>query len=197
MRRFVCILALLVTFRQSLAEPAAVTGDAFPYNPASDVVIDGGFAVGFPTALATGLSRGVAVGASYGRTAAVGVRAAWLTATESSLAWTVTQSDLRLRATGALQHTAGRGTLGLRLGVGGTLVHESRLRNQGERAGLMGSDLHTAALALVPAADLEATVGVHVAGGWSVALSGGPSLALIDGDAHASWIAQVGIGWQR
>jgi len=193
----VCILALLVTFRQSLAEPVAVTGDAFPYSPASDVVIDGGFAVGFPTALATGLSRGVAVGAMRGRTVALGVRAGWLTATESSLAWTVTHSDLRLRAAAAVQHTAGRGTFGVRLGAGGTLVHESRLRNQGERAGLMGEDLATSAYAMVPAADLEATIGLRLVGDWQLALAGGPSLALVDGSAHASWIAQLGIGWQR
>jgi len=197
MRRLVCILATFVSVRQSLAEPSAVTGDAFRYTAASDVTVDGGFAVGFPTALATGLSRGVAVGAARGRTVALGVRAAWLTATESSLAWTVTHSDLRLRATGALQHSAGRGTLGLRLALGGTLVHESRLRNQGERAGLMGADLATHALTLVPAADVEATLGVHVTGAWQLALAGGPSLALIDGSAHASWIAQLGIGWQR
>ena len=197
MRRLVLALATLAPVRQSVAEPNLVASDVFRYTSRSDLLVDGGIAVGFPTALPTGLSRGVALGFARGRTVAWGARVSWLTATESSMAWTVTHADLRLRATGTLQHAAGRGTIGLRLGLGGTLVHESRERNQGARAGLSGDELATSAYAMVPAGDLEAVIGVHVAGSWLLTLSGGPSLARIDGETTPSWGAQLGIGWQR
>ncbi len=124
------------------------------------------------------------------------VTAAWVTATENGPAWEVTHSDLRLRVTGSAQHTAGRGTLAVRVGLGGTLVHESRLRNQGMRAGLTGEDLETSAFALLPAADLEAVIAVKVIGPWSLMMSGGPSLALLDGTPRASWTAELGVAWQ-
>jgi len=131
------------------------------------------------------------------RTLVYGARASWSTATESTMAWTVTHRDLRMRVTGGLQHVAGRGTFGLRLGLGGTLVHEARLRNQGDRAGLTGDDLSTSALAMLPAADLEAAVSLHVWHEWLLSVSGGPSIAL-DGDrARAGWTAGLGVAWQR
>jgi hypothetical protein len=108
----------------------------------------------------------------------------------------VTHSDLRLRATGGLQKAAGRGTIGLRLGLGGTLVHETRVRNQGMRAGLSGSELEASALRLVPAADLDAVVALHVAGPWLLVTSGGPSVDVLDGKLHAGWSAQLGVAWQ-
>ncbi|MBA3503818.1 MAG: hypothetical protein H0T65_25880, partial [Deltaproteobacteria bacterium] len=125
-----------------------------------------------------------------------GARVGWVTATESTMAWRVTHSDLRLRASGALQHALGRGTVGARLAVGGTLVHESRTRNQGERAGLEGDELATSAYAFLPAADLDAVVQLAVAGPWRIVLSGGPSVALVAGSALASWTAQLGVAWQ-
>jgi hypothetical protein len=85
----------------------------------------------------------------------------------------------------------------VRLGAGGTLVHESRIRNQGERAGLMGDALETSAFAFVPAADLEAVVGLHVIGSWLVVVSGGPSLALVEGEPRWSWTAELGVAWRR
>lgn len=151
---------------------------------------------GFPAALPTGLSSGFGVGATFGRTFAWGARVSWTTATESSIAWTVTQWDLRARVIGQVQHAAGRGEFGLRLGLGATLVHETRDRNQGMRAGLTGSDLETTALDALPAGDLEAVIALHVAGPWLLAMSGGPSLAIVDGTAHASWTATLGVGWQ-
>lgn len=112
------------------------------------------------------------------------------------MAWSVTHSDLRLRLTGAVEQAAGRGTFGLRLGAGGTLVHESRVRSQGARAGLTGSELETSTFTMVPAADLELVVSLHVLGPWLLIVSGGPSLALVDGEASAAWIGQLGVAWQ-
>jgi hypothetical protein len=199
MRVPIVLLVGLVGSRQGLADPEPAlraAGDTFDYRRGGPLAVDAGLIVGFPAALPTGLSRGAGVGIARGDTLAWGARAAWVTATESTMAWTVTHSDLRLRATGELRHAAGRGTLGVRLGLGGTLVHESRSRNQGERAGLSGSALATSAWAMLPAADLEATVGVAVIGCWSLQLAGGPSIALRGGDAHASWAAQLGVAWR-
>jgi len=175
---------------------ALLSDDTWRYKSAGDLAIDAGLVVGFPAALPTGLSTGVGAGVAKGRTLAWGARAAWVTATESSLAWTVTHSDLQLRVTGAVQKSAGRGTLGLRLGLGGTLVHESRVRNQGMRAGLTGSELETSAFAMLPAADLDAVLAVHIAGPWLLVTSGGPSVDVLDKKLHAGWSAQLGVAWQ-
>src|SRR5262249_32252700 len=141
MWRFFVVLACSVGLSHpGRADTAALlSDDTWRYHSAGDLAIDGGLIVGFPAALPTGLATGAEVGVTSGSQLAWGARAAWLTATEYSLPWTVTHSDVRLRVTGALQTSAGRGTFGLRLGLGGTLVHESRVRNQGMRAGLTGS----------------------------------------------------------
>lgn len=175
---------------------ALLTDDTWRYRSTGDFAVDGGLALGFPAALPTGLAKGIGAGVTTGHTLAWGARAAWVTATESSLPWTVTHSDLRLRVTGALQKAAGRGTIGLRLGLGGTLVHESRIRNQGMRAGLSGSDLETSSFAMLPAADLDAVIALHVAGPWLLVTSGGPSVDVLDGKLHAGWSAQLGVAWQ-
>jgi hypothetical protein len=183
--------------RVARADPGALLDDdTWRYRSTGDLAIDGGLVVGFPAALPTGLARGVGVGVSAGRQLAWGARAAWLTATESSLPWTVTHSDLRMRVTGAAQASAGRGTIGLRLGLGGTLVHESRVRNQGMRAGLSGSALETSTFAMLPAADLDVVVALHVAGPWLLVTSGGPSIDLVDRKLHGGWSAQLGVAWQ-
>jgi hypothetical protein len=161
----------------------------------AETVIDGGMAVGLPAALPTGLSTGLGVGLSRGDALAWGARLSWSTATEYTLAWTVRHDDVRLRVVGALQHRAGRGTLALRLGAGGTLVREDRTRDQGSRAGLEGAALESTSVALLPAADLEAAVTLRVAGAWGLAVSGGPSLELLDGALRAGWIAGVGVAW--
>jgi hypothetical protein len=191
-----CCIALSAA-RSGHADTGALLGDdTWRYRSEGHLAIDGGLVVGFPAALTTGLARGVGAGVTSGRTLAWGARAAWVTATESSLAWRVTHGDLRLRITGALQKSAGRGTIGLRLGLGGTLVRESRVRNQGMRAGLMGSELETHATMMLPAADLDAVVALHVAGPWLLVSSGGPSLDIIDGKLHGGWSAQLGVAWQ-
>lgn len=189
-------LASVALARPASAQPQ-VAADSFPVREGGPLLVDGGLVLGFPTALPTGLSRGIGGGVTFGECPLRwGARAAWVTATENGPAWEVTHSDLRLRVTGSAQHTAGRGTLAVRVGLGGTLVHESRLRNQGMRAGLTGEDLETSAFALLPAADLEAVIAVKVIGPWSLMMSGGPSLALLDGTPRASWTAELGVAWQ-
>ncbi len=162
-------------------------------NP--DLLVDGGLVLGAPAALPTGLSLGVGAGITRPGPLAWGVRMSWSTATEDTLDWSVRHDDLRLRATGALEHVAGRGTLMLRLGAGGNLVHETRTRDDGARAGLTGSDLETSAWAMLPAADLEAGVVLRLFGAWSVTIVGGPSVDLLDGSLNLGWIASLGIGW--
>ena len=183
-------------------EPAAlpaplVATDTFAYTPGGTLALGGGLVAALPTALPTGLATGLGGGATFGRCGRWGVRAAWASATESTMAWEVTHHDVRVRLAGALLHTAGRGTIGVRLGVGGTLIHERRVRAQGERAGLMGEDLETTAVALVPAADLDAVVAIRVIGPWALTVSGGPSVAVIDGGARAGWAANLGVAWHR
>ncbi|MFN0246733.1 MAG: hypothetical protein ACKV2T_07475 [Kofleriaceae bacterium] len=178
------------------AQPQAAT-DTFAVREGGALLVDGGLVLGFPTALPTGLSRGIGGGVTFGECPLRwGARAAWVTATEYGPAWEVTHSDLRLRVTGSAQHDAGRGTIAIRAGLGGTLVHETRLRNQGMRAGLIGDELETSAFAMLPAADLEAVVAVKVIGPWALIMSGGPSVALFEGTLRTSWTAQLGIAWQ-
>jgi hypothetical protein len=200
MRRLLIIALASTGFaRQSAADPDLAASSLWSYRSTGDLVIDGGLVVGHPTALPTGLATGIGAGVTRGRSLVFGARASWSTATESTMAWTVTHRDLRMRVTGGLQHVAGRGTFGLRLGLGGTLVHEARLRNQGERAGLTGDDLKTSALSLLPAADVEAQVALHVWRAWMMTVSGGPTVALdrIAGRALAGWSAGLGVAWRR
>lgn len=145
--------------------------------------------------LDTGMATGVGAGLTYGRRFAVGARAAWASASETSLVWSVTHDDYRLRGVAVVQQPVGRGVFGLRLGAGASIVHESRTRNQGQRAGLTGSALMGSTTALLPGGELEAVVSVHVAGPWLLAVSGGPA-AVDDGGLRAGWTAQFGVGWQ-
>ena len=170
--------------------------DTWRYRSSSNFVVDGGLVVGFPAALPTGLATGVGAGITAGKTLLWGARASWATATESSLPWTVTHSDLRLRITGGVQAAPGRGTIGLRLGLGGTLVHETRTRNQGMRAGLTGSELENSSLAMLPAADLDAVIALHIAGPWLLVTSAGPSIDHHDGKLHGGWNAELEVAWQ-
>ena len=176
----------------SIADPAIGRAE----EPPGNLLIDGGLSAARPAALPTGLSSGVGAGVTHGRTFAWGARAAWSTATEYTSSWIVRQSDMKLRLVGALQHAAGRGTFGLRLGVGGTLVHETRTRDQGERAGLTGDDLRTSVWQLLPGGDLELAVALRVVGPWVTVLSGGPSLHLKGGDPRAGWTGSLGVAWQ-
>ena len=171
--------------------------DGWPVRSTGALTIDGGLLMGAPAALATGLSTGIGAGVMYGRNwFAWTARASWSSATESSIAWNVTHADLDLRAGAALKRDVGRGRLALRLGVGPTVVHETRTRNQGARAGLTGGALQTSAFSMLPAAELEAVVAVHVAGPWLLLLDGGPSVVLDGSTWRLGWISQLGVGWQ-
>jgi len=187
--------ALLLAGAEARAEGPRAPEDVFRVRSEGPLAVDAGLAVTTPAALPTGTGTGVGASVLYGRTLALGARASLTGTTESSTAWTVSQTDLALRATGAVQRAVGRGTLALRLGLGPTVVYESRTRNQGARAGLTGSDLETTAWRAMPAGELEAVVAVHVFGPWLLTVAGGPSLVIFDG-AHAGWLAGLGVGWQ-
>jgi hypothetical protein len=115
-------------------------------------------------------------------------RASWSTTTESSIPWTVTQSDLRLRIGGVIQNALGRARVGIRLGIGPTVVHETRLRN--------GGALETSAFSTLPAGEVEAVVAVHLFGPWLFTVSGGPSAAIDGGSLRGGWVSLIGAGWQ-
>lgn len=175
-----------------------LSDDTFDVATGSGLVLDGGVVAGLPAALPAGLSTGFGAGITRvcGCHFAYGARVSWSTVESSSITWDVTHQDIRLRATGSIRHTAGRGTLELRLGVGPTLVHESRLHVQGMRAGATGSDLQTSATRAMPALDLEAVVSVKVAGAWILVLGGGPSVDYASG-LRGGWISQLGVAWER
>jgi hypothetical protein len=198
MRRLLAALLLLGVFPAVARgdEPLSVS-DVWQVRSTGPLTVDGGLVLGLPTALGTGLSSGVGAGVTYGRGLAWEARASWSTSTESSIPWTVTQDDIKLRAGAVLQHAFGRGRVGLRLGLGPTIVYESRLRNQGARAGLPASELETTSTEVFAAGDLEGVVGLHVFGPWLLALSGGPSLAIgSSGTARGGWASLIGVGWQ-
>ena len=197
MRRFVAALLLVgLASAGARADEPSLVANGLLVRSSGPLTVDGGLFFGLPTALGTGLSSGIEAGVARGRLFAWEARASWSTATESSIPWTVTQSDLRLRIGGALQHALGRGRVGLALRLGPTIVHETRDRNQGTRAGLTGSDLETSAYSILPAGDLVATVAIHVAGPWLLTMGGGPALVVLDGSARAGWTTQIGVGWQ-
>lgn len=173
---------------------AAGTTRADP--PPAPASIDGAVAVAKPAALPVGLSRGLELGVDWDAPAWLGLRAGWSRATEHTLTHTVSHGDTRLRIVGGLRHRAGRGTLGVGLRLGATLTHESRLRDQGERAGLEGAALRTSAWRLLPAADLELAIAVRVYRRWGVAVSAGPSVHLDGRDAIGGWFASAGVTWR-
>jgi hypothetical protein len=170
--------------------------DDWPVQSTGPLAVDAGLVLALPATWQTGLSSGIGAGVTRGRRLAWGLRGSWSSATESSVLWTVSHDDFRLRAVAAFQQAAGRGVFALRLGLGPTFVYEHRTRNQGARAGLTGSDLETSALATLPAADLEAVITVHVLGRWSFVLSGGPAVVVSDGTLSPGWTGQIGAAWQ-
>lgn len=178
------------------ADGTLMTDDTWNYASAGDLAIDAGLVVGSPAALPTGLAMGIGAGITKGAGLTWGARLAWATATESSTAWTVTQDDFQLRVTGGLRVMAGRGAFGLRLGMGGTLVHESRIRNQGMRVGLSGSELESSTFVMLPAMDLDTVITLYIAGAWLMILSGGPSVDVLEGKLHGGWNAHLGVAWQ-
>jgi hypothetical protein len=160
--------------------------------------VDAGFYTGMPAGLPAGLEPGVGAGVTRdcGCLFAYGARLAVAGTTESSQAFTTSDVDLRLRATGSLHHSIGRGELSLRLGAGVNVVYEDRVRNGGDRAGLTGDALETRALAALPAADLEGVLALHLIGPWLVIASGGPTADILNGALHGGFVAELAIGWQ-
>jgi len=198
-REHVLALGLVVALAPRDARgdgPLAGDDDRWKVTSCGCWMVDGGLVTGAPAALPTGLTRGFGGGVTYGHELTAGARASWSTATVYTTAWQVTHSDLRLRVTGGAEHLAGRGSFGLRLGLGGTLVHERRERNQGMRAGLTGSELATSAFAMLPALDVEAVVSVHVLGPWLLVIDGGPAADVVAGAVHGRWTAGLGLAWQ-
>jgi hypothetical protein len=172
--------------------------DTFVTKPGGPYIVDAGLVVGLPAALPAGITSGVGAGITRecGCLFSYGVRGSWSTETANTDVWAVTHWDMRLHAFGMIRHTAGRGMIGLRLGGGPTFVHEHRVRDQGMRAGATGDALETSATATLPAAELEAVVGVHVTGSWLALISAGPSLEVLDGSLRGGFTAQIGVGWQ-
>jgi len=186
--------AVLLATRAASAD-GLTDEDLWRYRSAA-IAIDGGVTAGLPTALGTGLARGFAAGVSVGRALFVGARAAWLTATETTIGWDVTHHDVKLRLTGGARTMVGRGTFGVRLGLGGTLIHERRDRLRGDVAGAMGELRRTTATELVPAADLDGVVSLHVTRGWMLLVSAGPSFTRTDGELRTGWNSYLGVAWQ-
>ena len=162
--------------------------------------VEGGLVLALPAALQTGMSAGVGLGYFRAATAsgwlAWGARISWSTATEYTLADTVRNDDIRLRLCLGVQRIAGRGSFGLRLGVGATAVYEGVTASQGGRAGLSGSALETTKWYLLPAADVEGVVFLRVWHAWGMSLTGGPTLHLLDGSPRYGWTSQLGVLWQ-
>ena len=191
--RWLLLVALVPRF--AAAEPRLLGDDTFATHSEGDLALDGGLLVGMPAALPSGISSGFGLGVTRGCGChfAYGVRAGWSTVTESSLTWTVSQSDYRLRAIGAVRHSAGRGTLELRLGIGTTIVHEVRVETQSMR---LPDPKSSRAIAALPAADLDAVIALHVTGPWLAMVSAGPTFDVLDGHLHAGFTAQLGVAWQ-
>jgi hypothetical protein len=172
-----------------------IDDDTFALSSHGPYLVDAGLFAALPSALPSGISTGVGAGFTRecGCLLSYGARASWSTETAYSLQRTVSQWDLRLRATGAIRYTAGRGVIALRLDAGPTFVHEHRYLTQGMRAGNLMEDSATATL---PAGELEAVVGLHITGPWLAMISAGPSLEVLDGSLRGGWVAQIGVGWQ-
>jgi hypothetical protein len=190
---------------------AVVLGGAFVSSGSADAqteasaqyarnAVDADLVLTLPASLPSGLSSGV--GAGYLRrvggssTFAWGARASWSTATEYSKTDSVRNGEIRMRICGLVQHVAGRGSFGLRLGLGATAMYEGRTRAQGSRLGLSGDALETTAWYFFPAADLDVVVFLRVWGAFGMALSGGPTLHLIDGSGRVGWSSALGVSWQ-
>jgi hypothetical protein len=169
--------------------------DLWRYRSAA-LAIDAGVVAAPPAALEAGLSRGFAAGVTVGQRLFWGARASWATASETAIGWDVTHQDIKLRLIGGMQWTAGRGAFGLRLGLGGTLVHEARERIHGDIAGSNGMLGATSANALLPAADLDGVVSLHVTRSWMMMIAAGPSVTRVDHALRTGWNSYLGVAWQ-
>ncbi|HEX7597845.1 MAG TPA: hypothetical protein VF518_06495 [Polyangia bacterium] len=151
-----------------------------------------------PVGLSQGMTAGVGAGytrrATPGGLLAWGARASWGTATEFPQYNSDRFDDIRMRVFAMLQHGAGRGSFGLRLGLGATLEAETLTVAQSSR---LGSPITNTNWFLFPAADLEAVVVLRVWENWGMTVNGGPSLHLIDSRASFSWSSGLGVVWQH
>jgi hypothetical protein len=192
------MLAVLCTSALATSPVCAQTLAAENTNPQS--TLDSQLVLALPAALQTGMSTGVGTGFLRRATAdgllSWGARASWSTATEYTRIDTVRNDDIRLRLCGLIQHNAGRGSFGLRLGAGATAVYEDVRASQGSRAGLTGSALENSKWRLLPAVDLEGVVFLRVWHAWGMSLAGGPTLHLLDGSARYGWSSALGVSWQ-
>jgi len=183
-----------------LQVPTAQAQTSVAENTIPKNTLDTQLVLALPAALQTGMSAGVGVSFSRRATAdgllSWGARASWSTATEYTLIDTVRNDDIRLRLCGLIQHNAGRGSFGLRLGAGATAVYENVKASQGSRAGLTGSALENSKWYLLPAVDLDGVVFLRVWHAWGMSLSGGPTLHLLDGSARYGWSSALGVLWQ-
>lgn len=157
--------------------------------------VDAALAFGTPSALPVGQNFGFAVGGER-RLGAVslGVRGGWSQATEYTTTFAVTHGDWKLRAVAAAEKALGRGSFGLRAGVGGTLVHEVRVRDQASRIA-DGAALGSSIWRLAPAADLEITSHLRLFDAWGVVLSAGPTVTLLSSGSHFGWTSTLGLAW--
>ena len=194
--RLYAAAAVLLAAGVAQAEPDRLLGDdTFAVRDGGHYIFDAGLFAAQPAGLPSGISTGLGAGVTRqcGCGLSYGARASWSTEDASSLVWNVSQWDLRLRALVQVRHTAGRGVLALRLGGGPTIVHEHRVRISSAEDNML---IESSATAMLPAIDLEALVGLHVAGPWLAMVSAGPTVELLDGNLRGGWIAQIGVGWQ-
>ena len=175
------------------ADGRLLDDDTFASTSKGSLVLDGGLLVGDPAALPTGMSTGLAAGITRtcGCNFAYGARVGWSSSTDYSQTWIVTHDDFRLRAIGGIRHAAGRGAISLRLGLGATIVHEVRTRNQA-----VDNSLDSRGFDTLPAADLEAVFAVHIAGPWLATVGAGPSFDYFQGSIDRGWTAEMGVAWQ-
>ena len=193
----VALILLGLVPAEARGDEALIVSDGWRVRPPGPLTVDGGLLLALPTALGTGLSSGVGLGVTRGRLLAWEARASWSSATETSIPWTVTQDDVRLRGGVALQHDLGWARVSVRLGLGPTIVHESRSRNEGARAGVTGAALESSSTEVFAAGEVEAVVALHIFGPWLLVMNGGPGLAIdSSGSGHGGWLSQIGVGWQ-
>lgn len=178
--------------------------------PTPERLIDGkswqlgaGLVTALPTALGPGLSTGVGVEAIHGGTLSWGARASWSQATEYTELWAVTHQEIRVRAVGVLQAPVGRATVGLHLGLGPTVLYESRVRAQSARLGNSGLALNQRAWAVAPGVDLQVAVALPIfvpfdaVGPVGAALSLGPTLHVFQGETVLGWVAHLSVAVWR
>jgi hypothetical protein len=192
------LVALIAFAPAARADDRLLSDDSFAVKSTGTLRVDGALLVAMPSALPSGMMTGLSAGITRecGCHLAYGARASWAYVSESSTFWNVTQQDLRLRATGSLRHTFGRGSLALQLGLGTNIVYEHRTAAQAMTANLSGGSFESRAVAALPAADLEAVVALHVAGPWLMIVSGGPAVDVLSGNLRGGWTAELGVGWQ-